>query len=85
MEVIKSLLESGFIPSTTAACYRSGRTGDRFMQLAKSGQIGNVCQPNALMTLMEFILDYGDEEINALGRKTIYEAVEKIPVRISAR
>lgn len=79
MEVIKSLLTSGFIPSYCTACYRSGRTGDRFMQLAKSGQIGNVCQPNALMTLMEFVLDYGDEEINTLGRKTIYEAVEKIP------
>lgn len=79
MEIVKSLLNAGFIPSYCTACYRSGRTGDRFMQLAKSGQIGNVCQPNALMTLMEFILDYGDEELNVLGRKTIYDAVEKIP------
>lgn len=78
MEVVKSLLKDGFIPSYCTACYRSGRTGDRFMQLAKSGQIGNVCQPNALMTLMEFILDYGDEELIALGKKTIYEAVETI-------
>lgn len=79
MEIVKSLLNAGFIPSYCTACYRSGRTGDRFMQLAKSGQIGNVCQPNALMTLMEFILDYGDEELDALGKKTIYEAAEKIP------
>lgn len=79
MEIVKSLLASGYIPSYCTACYRSGRTGDRFMQLAKSGQIGNVCQPNALMTLMEFILDYGDEELNAIGKKTIYEAVDNIP------
>ncbi len=79
MEIVKSLLKADFIPSYCTACYRSGRTGDRFMQLAKSGQIGNVCQPNALMTLMEFVIDYGDEELNVLGRKTIYDAVEKIP------
>lgn len=78
MEVVRSLLKDGFIPSYCTACYRSGRTGDRFMQLAKSGQIGNVCQPNALMTLMEFILDYGDEELIALGKKTIYDTVETI-------
>jgi 2-iminoacetate synthase len=79
IEIVKSLLTSGYLPSYCTACYRSGRTGDRFMQLAKSGQIGNVCQPNALMTLMEFILDYGDEELDAIGRKTIYETAERIP------
>jgi len=61
-EVIKELVDSGHIPSYCTACYRMGRTGDRFMQLAKSGQIQNVCGPNALMTLMEYSLDYGDED-----------------------
>lgn len=78
MEVVKSLLKAGFIPSYCTACYRSGRTGDRFMQLAKSGQIGNVCQPNALMTLMEFIIDYGDQELLELGKRTIKEAAATI-------
>lgn len=60
MEVIHSLIDNGYIPSYCTACYRKGRTGDRFMRLAKSGQIQYVCQPNALMTLMEYALDYGD-------------------------
>lgn len=80
LEIVKDLLKGGFIPSYCTACYRSGRTGDRFMQLAKSGQIGNVCQPNALMTLMEFLIDYAkdDLELVAIGRKTIYDAAETI-------
>lgn len=78
IEVIKSLLKDGFMPSYCTACYRSGRTGDRFMQLAKSGQIQNVCGPNAMMTLMEFIHDYGDDELLKLGRETIYKDAEKI-------
>ncbi|QUH21321.1 [FeFe] hydrogenase H-cluster radical SAM maturase HydG [Alkaliphilus sp. B6464] len=61
-EVIKELVDSGHIPSYCTACYRMGRTGDRFMQLAKSGQIQNVCGPNALMTLMEYALDYGNKD-----------------------
>lgn len=61
-EVIKELVDEGYIPSYCTACYRMGRTGDRFMQLAKSGEIHNVCGPNALMTLMEYALDYGDKE-----------------------
>jgi 2-iminoacetate synthase len=53
-------MDDGFIPSFCTACYRNNRTGDRFMSLAKSGQIKNVCLPNALMTLGEFSADYGD-------------------------
>ncbi len=78
LQVVKALINDGYIPSYCTACYRSGRTGDRFMQLAKSGQIGNVCNPNALMTLMEFVCDYGDEELLEKGKRTIYAEVEKI-------
>ncbi|MGL5232398.1 MAG: [FeFe] hydrogenase H-cluster radical SAM maturase HydG, partial [Fusobacteriaceae bacterium] len=63
LEVLKELLDEGYLPSYCTACYRSGRTGDRFMQLAKSGNIQNVCQPNALMTLMEYAMDFGDDEL----------------------
>ncbi len=62
-EVISWMLGEGLIPSYCTACYRMMRTGDRFMQLAKSGQIKNVCQPNALTTLAEYLLDYGDDEL----------------------
>lgn len=78
LEVLKELIQEGFVPSYCTACYRKGRTGDRFMQLAKSGQIQNVCGPNALMTLMEFILDYGDEEIYQKGEALIFREAEKI-------
>ena len=61
MEVLNWLLDDGYIPSYCTACYRSGRTGDRFMKLAKSGEIQNVCEPNAITTLVEYALDYGDE------------------------
>ena len=57
-EVVNWLLESGYIPSFCTACYREGRTGDRFMSLVKSGQIANCCGPNALMTLKEYLEDY---------------------------
>lgn len=77
-EVLKALMEEDFIPSYCTACYRQGRTGDRFMQLAKSGQIQNVCGPNAIMTLMEFLLDYSDEEISKLGQEVIAREVNKI-------
>lgn len=78
LEIIKELLRDGFIPSYCTACYRSGRTGDRFMRLAKSGQIHNVCQPNALMTLQEFALDYGDTELRDLVGKVISKEVVNI-------
>jgi 2-iminoacetate synthase len=64
-EIISELMDDGYIPSFCTACYRNGRTGDRFMALAKSGQIKNVCLPNALMTLCEYSLDYGDEAFRA--------------------
>ncbi|MGL6100770.1 MAG: [FeFe] hydrogenase H-cluster radical SAM maturase HydG, partial [Fusobacteriaceae bacterium] len=62
-EILKELLDEDYIPSYCTACYRMGRTGDRFMELAKSGNIQNVCSPNALLTLMEYAMDYGDEEL----------------------
>jgi 2-iminoacetate synthase len=61
ISIISELMDDGYIPSFCTACYRSGRTGDRFMSLAKSGQVGNVCLPNALMTLSEYSIDYGDD------------------------
>ncbi len=75
-EVLTGLLKSGHIPSFCTACYREGRTGDRFMALAKSGQICNVCQPNALITLKEFLEDYGSDEAKEAAEK-IYE--QEIP------
>jgi len=62
LSIIRELMEDGYIPSFCTACYRNGRTGDRFMRLAKSGQIKNVCLPNALMTLCEYAMDYGDDD-----------------------
>jgi 2-iminoacetate synthase len=70
-EVISSICQSGYIPSFCTACYRSGRTGDRFMSLAKTGQIQNVCQPNAILTFKEFLMDYATTETKAIGEKTI--------------
>ncbi|QGU95965.1 [FeFe] hydrogenase H-cluster radical SAM maturase HydG [Clostridium bovifaecis] len=78
IEVLKELIDSQYIPSYCTACYRKGRTGDRFMSLAKSGQIQNVCTPNALMTLMEFLMDYGDEELHQKGEALIQEELRKI-------
>lgn len=78
-EVLQSLCRGGYIPSYCTACYRNGRTGDRFMALAKTGRIQNVCQPNALLTFQEYLLDYADAETRALGEKTIREHVALIP------
>ena len=78
-EIIESLCKGGYIPSYCTACYREGRTGDRFMSLAKSGQIHNVCQPNALLTLKEFILDYGDENLKEIAEETIRKGLAEIP------
>lgn len=77
-EVVDWLLDMGFIPSFCTACYREGRTGDRFMKLLKSGQIVNCCHPNALMTLKEYLEDYADEETKAKGEALIKVEVEKI-------
>jgi len=70
-EVLRSVCLSGYIPSFCTACYRSGRTGDRFMPLAKSGQIQNVCQPNAILTFKEFLEDYASPETRRVGEQTI--------------
>lgn len=79
LEVVKSLARSGYIPSYCTACYRAGRTGDRFMALAKSSEIHNVCQPNAILTFKEYQLDYGDEELQQLGNELIHTHMEEIP------
>lgn len=78
-EVVKWLMDNGHIPSFCTACYREGRTGDRFMALCKNGQILNCCHPNALMTLTEYLVDYASEETRKTGFKLIEEELKKIP------
>ena len=78
-EVVNWLLELGYIPSFCTACYREGRTGDRFMKLLKSGQIVNCCQPNALMTLKEYLEDYASPETKEKGIRLICEEMTHIP------
>ncbi|MGL4998989.1 MAG: [FeFe] hydrogenase H-cluster radical SAM maturase HydG [Cetobacterium sp.] len=78
LEVLKELLDEDYIPSYCTACYRMGRTGDRFMELAKSGNIQNVCSPNALLTLMEYAMDYGDEELTEKVKTVIARELENI-------
>ena len=78
-EITLDLAKNGYIPSFCTACYREGRTGDRFMALAKVGQIGNVCQPNALMTLQEYLMDYASPETKEIGEKVIREQAANIP------
>lgn len=77
-EVVNWLMKMGFIPSFCTACYREGRTGDRFMSLLKSGQIVNCCQPNALMTLKEYLEDYASPDTRALGETLIEKELEVI-------
>lgn len=78
-EVVKWLMELGYIPSFCTACYREGRTGDRFMSLCKSGQIQNCCHPNALMTLMEYLMDYANDDTREIGEELIKQELTKIP------
>ena len=78
-EVVRWLMELGYIPSFCTACYREGRTGDRFMSLCKSGQIQNCCHPNALMTLEEYLVDYASPETRAIGEKVIEKELQNIP------
>lgn len=78
-EVVNWLLDLGYIPSFCTACYREGRTGDRFMKLLKSGQIVNCCQPNALMTLKEYLEDYASEDTRQKGLELILKETERIP------
>ncbi len=78
-EVVAWLMELGFIPSFCTACYREGRTGDRFMALCKNGQILNCCHPNALMTLTEYLVDYASDKTREIGFRLIEKELEKIP------
>lgn len=78
-EVVRWLMEMGYIPSFCTACYREGRTGDRFMTLLKAGEIQNCCHPNALMTLKEFLMDYASEETKKIGEALIQAELENIP------
>ncbi len=83
-EVIRDLLRMGFIPSFCTACYRVGRTGDDFMKLAKTGIIQRFCDPNALLTIKEYLIDYASEETRKEGEKLIEKQIEKIPEEIRA-
>ena len=78
-EVVRWLMENGHIPSFCTACYREGRTGDRFMSLCKSGQILNCCHPNALMTLTEYLVDYASPETKEVGYQMVAEELNRIP------
>jgi len=78
-EIVDWLLSMGYIPSFCTACYREGRTGDRFMKLVKSGQIANCCQPNALMTLKEYLEDYASADTKAKGEAVIADEIPRIP------
>uniref|UniRef100_UPI0026DCA726 [FeFe] hydrogenase H-cluster radical SAM maturase HydG n=1 Tax=Lachnoclostridium phocaeense TaxID=1871021 RepID=UPI0026DCA726 len=78
-EVVRWLMEMDYIPSFCTACYREGRTGDRFMSLCKSGQIQNCCHPNALMTLEEYLMDYASPETKAIGDRLIDREILNVP------
>ena len=87
-DVVSWLIDQEHVPSFCTACYREGRTGDRFMSLCKSGQILNCCHPNALMTLTEFLTDYASEETKRVGFEMIERELARIPkdkVRMIAR
>ena len=78
-EVVNWLMRLGYIPSFCTACYREGRTGDRFMSLCKAGQIQNCCHPNALMTLKEYLVDYASEDTRKIGDELIARELATIP------
>ena len=78
-EVVKWLMEMDYIPSFCTACYREGRTGDRFMSLCKSGQIQNCCHPNALMTLREYLEDYAAQDTKKVGDTLIESEIKNVP------
>ncbi len=78
-QVINWLIRLGYVPSFCTACYREGRTGDRFMSLVKAGSIVNCCHPNALMTLKEYLEDYASPDTKALGEALIQREVQTIP------
>jgi len=77
-QVVNWLIKMGYIPSFCTACYREGRTGDRFMSLCKSGQIQNCCHPNALMTLKEYLIDYASEDTRKIGLELIEKEIDNV-------
>lgn len=79
LDVLKWLVDDGYLPSYCTACYRKGRTGDRFMPLAKSGQISNFCLPNALLTFEEYLSDYADAELKEMGQQMIDNEIQNVP------
>ncbi len=78
-EMLNNVCRSGYLPSFCTACYRQGRTGDRFMALAKTGEIQNICQPNAILTFKEFLIDYASKETKEVGEAVIREHLRSIP------
>lgn len=78
VEMIESLIEAGYIPSYCTACYREGRTGERFMDIVKSGELYKICEANALITLKEFIDDYGTDRTREIGDKLIKKSIDEI-------
>lgn len=78
VEMIESLMEAGYIPSYCTACYREGRTGERFMEIVKSGELYKICEANALITLKEFIDDYGTDRTREIGDKLIKKSIDEI-------
>lgn len=84
-EVVQDVCKLGYLPSFCTACYRSGRTGDRFMELAKSGNIGKICNPNALATFKEYLIDFASEETIKTGEKALKEQVENLPEHTKER
>lgn len=80
--VMRSLLKEGFVPSFCTACYRAGRTGEHFMEVAIPGFVKNFCTPNALFTLQEYLCDYASEETRKVGEEVIGKELQKLPSRI---
>ncbi|MBU3228186.1 [FeFe] hydrogenase H-cluster radical SAM maturase HydG [Clostridium algidicarnis] len=78
LEILKGIVNHGHIPSYCTACYRSGRVGEKFMSIAKTGEIQNMCQPNAIMTFQEFIEDYGDAELREKGENLIKKELNNV-------
>lgn len=78
-EVVSWLIKLNYIPSFCTACYREGRTGDRFMKLLKSGQIQNCCHPNALITLKEYLDDYASDDVKKYGSEMLLREIENVP------
>ncbi|MBE6458997.1 MAG: [FeFe] hydrogenase H-cluster radical SAM maturase HydG [Alphaproteobacteria bacterium] len=78
-EIICWLMQIGYLPSFCTACYREGRTGDRFMELCKSKQIQNCCHPNAIMTLKEYLVDYASPKTKKIGEELIKREINTVP------